>query len=222
MGWPAGRLDVLVDVEGVTRVIAGLDPGEPGIVDAGGRLDAFLALVHQEVDAGAPSRGRVQFLPVVPCPPRDQGWHSGDPDRRHDDHVPIRDSDRGELVGGFGGVVRSPTRMADVLTAATERRLLVTAQIQEPAAEPRDQQFARQHADYLDGMIATLAWVLRIAGRYFRKFSKFRNDRWVFGDKDTGAYLPKPSWTDIVRHILVKSGASPDDPPWPGTERNAA
>ena len=51
-----------------------------------------------------------------------------------------------------------------------------------------------------------------ITGRYFGKFNKFRNDRWVFGDRDTGAYLPKPSWTDIVRHILVKSGASPDDP----------
>ena len=51
-----------------------------------------------------------------------------------------------------------------------------------------------------------------ITGRYFGKFSKFRNDRWVFGDRDTGAYLPKPAWTDIVRHTLVKSGASPDDP----------
>src|SRR5260370_40666018 len=51
-----------------------------------------------------------------------------------------------------------------------------------------------------------------IIGRYFGKFSKFRNDRWVFGDRDTGAYLPKPSWTDIVRHTLVKGGASPDDP----------
>ena len=51
-----------------------------------------------------------------------------------------------------------------------------------------------------------------IIGRYFGKFSKFRNDQWVFGDKDTGAYLPKPSWTDIVRHTLVKGGASPDDP----------
>ena len=26
-----------------------------------------------------------------------------------------------------------------------------------------------------------------IAGRYYRKFDKFRNDRWVFGDPDTGA-----------------------------------
>jgi RNA-directed DNA polymerase len=48
--------------------------------------------------------------------------------------------------------------------------------------------------------------------RYYGKFDKFRADRWVFGDRDTGAYLPKPAWTDIVRHILVKSRASPDDP----------
>jgi hypothetical protein len=51
-----------------------------------------------------------------------------------------------------------------------------------------------------------------IVGRYFGKFNKFRNDRWVFGDRETGAYLPKPAWTDIVRHTLVQSGASPDDP----------
>ena len=51
-----------------------------------------------------------------------------------------------------------------------------------------------------------------IVDRYFGKFDKFRNDRWVFGDRDTSAYLPKPAWTDIVRHTLVKGGASPDDP----------
>src|SRR6266699_936886 len=51
-----------------------------------------------------------------------------------------------------------------------------------------------------------------IANRYYRKFSKFRNDRWVFGNPDTGALLPKLSWTPIVRHTLVKGGASPDDP----------
>jgi RNA-directed DNA polymerase len=52
-------------------------------------------------------------------------------------------------------------------------------------------------------------WIVQ---RYFGKFNKFRNDRWVFGDRDTGAYLPKPAWTDITRHTLVKGGASPDDP----------
>jgi RNA-directed DNA polymerase len=51
-----------------------------------------------------------------------------------------------------------------------------------------------------------------IVGRYYGKFSKFRADRWVFGNRDTGAYLPKPSWTGIVRHTLVKGAASPDDP----------
>ena len=51
-----------------------------------------------------------------------------------------------------------------------------------------------------------------IVGRYFGKFAKLRNDRWVFGDRNTGAYLPKPAWTTIVRHTLVKGGASPDDP----------
>src|ERR1017187_4381759 len=50
-----------------------------------------------------------------------------------------------------------------------------------------------------------------LAGRRTRRPLR-QDDRWVFGDKDTGAYLPKPSWTDIVRHTLVKSGASPDDP----------
>jgi RNA-directed DNA polymerase len=75
----------------------------------------------------------------------------------------------------------------------------------------------------LDGYLwkLTYKWACRshpnkprgwIVGRYYGKFSKFRNDRWVFGDRDTGAYLPKPSWTGIVRHTLVKGGASPDDP----------
>lgn len=61
-----------------------------------------------------------------------------------------------------------------------------------------------------------------IAGRYFGKFNKFRNDRWVFGDRDTGAYLPKPAWTDIVRHTPARAGHHPMTPPWPGTGRNAA
>src|SRR5215470_8558689 len=51
-----------------------------------------------------------------------------------------------------------------------------------------------------------------IVGRYFGKFNKFRNDRWVFGDRETGAYLVKFSWTAIQRHVLVTGAASPDDP----------
>jgi RNA-directed DNA polymerase len=51
-----------------------------------------------------------------------------------------------------------------------------------------------------------------IISRYFGKFNKFRNDRWVFGDRETGVYLPKFSWTPIIRHTLVQGMASPDDP----------
>jgi RNA-directed DNA polymerase len=51
-----------------------------------------------------------------------------------------------------------------------------------------------------------------IVGRYFGKFNKFRNDRWVFGDRASGACLVKFSWTAIERHVPVKGRASPDDP----------
>ena len=52
-------------------------------------------------------------------------------------------------------------------------------------------------------------WVI---ARYFGMFNKSRRDRWVFGDRKSGAYLRKFAWTRIVRHQLVRSGASPDDP----------
>jgi RNA-directed DNA polymerase len=48
--------------------------------------------------------------------------------------------------------------------------------------------------------------------RYFGRFNPARNDHWVFGDRDSGAYLRKFSWTRIVRHQLVKGTSSPDDP----------
>ena len=51
-----------------------------------------------------------------------------------------------------------------------------------------------------------------IADRYFGRFHPHRKDRWVLGDRDSGAYLLKFSWTRIVRHQLVTGGSSPDDP----------
>ena len=51
-----------------------------------------------------------------------------------------------------------------------------------------------------------------VVGRYFGKFNKFRNDRWVSGDRGSGAYLVRFSWTGIERHVPVKGAASPDDP----------
>ena len=51
-----------------------------------------------------------------------------------------------------------------------------------------------------------------IAGRYFGKYCTFRNDRRVFGDRDSGACLVKFSWTATRRHVPVKGAASPGDP----------
>ncbi|MGQ4601638.1 group II intron reverse transcriptase/maturase [Nocardia sp. R6R-6] len=51
-----------------------------------------------------------------------------------------------------------------------------------------------------------------IYNRYFGRFDKSRNDKWVFGDRVSGAYLPKFAWTKIIRHVMVKGKSSPDDP----------
>ncbi len=51
-----------------------------------------------------------------------------------------------------------------------------------------------------------------VVNRYFARFNRSRNDRWVFGDRNSSAYLVKHAWTRIVRHQMVKSGSSPDDP----------
>jgi RNA-directed DNA polymerase len=53
------------------------------------------------------------------------------------------------------------------------------------------------------------SWIVR---RYFGQFNPARQDRWVFGHRDSGAYLPRLAWTPIVRHCMVTGTASPDDP----------
>jgi hypothetical protein len=82
-------------------------------------------------------------------------WLIGD-----DDHIPVRGENRGELVGGFGEVVRSPEQIANVLAVAVEGQRKAEAYSRDIEAAPDDRQFARQDANYLDGVVATLAWVL--------------------------------------------------------------
>lgn len=48
--------------------------------------------------------------------------------------------------------------------------------------------------------------------KYFGKLNPYRDDHWVFGDKDTGLYLMKFNWFPIRRHVLVHGTSSPDDP----------
>lgn len=69
----------------------------------------------------------------------------------------------------------------------------------------------------------TIKWAVRnhrikpkkcVTARYYGAFNPARTDRWVFGDRGSGAYLTKLAWTPIVRHQMVDGFASPDDPDW--------
>jgi RNA-directed DNA polymerase len=51
-----------------------------------------------------------------------------------------------------------------------------------------------------------------VTARYFGAFHPTRQDRWVFGDRQTGAWLLKYAWTTIVRHVPIPGRHSPDDP----------
>ena len=51
-----------------------------------------------------------------------------------------------------------------------------------------------------------------LSARYFGQFNKSRRDRWVFGDRDSGAYLLKFAWTKIVRHQMVTGHGVPGRP----------
>jgi len=51
-----------------------------------------------------------------------------------------------------------------------------------------------------------------VAGRYFGPFNPARRNNWVFGDRQSGAYLHYYAWTKIVRHAPVAGTNSPDDP----------
>jgi hypothetical protein len=54
----------------------------------------------------------------------------------------------------------------------------------------------------------SVRWVLT---RYFGMFHPARQDKWVFGSRDSGFYLRKFAWTPIIRHRMVAGTASPDD-----------
>lgn len=58
----------------------------------------------------------------------------------------------------------------------------------------------------------TYRWALRphpnkprtwVTARYVGLFHPSRQDRWIFGDRTSGAYLRKFSWTKILRHQMV-------------------
>src|SRR5262249_44632880 len=87
-GAPAAGWVVLVEVERVAWSLRALDLAEPVVVAAVGGFDALLALAHHEVDVAAACRGRVQLLPVVAGPLRDEAGVGGIGVDAHDDACP--------------------------------------------------------------------------------------------------------------------------------------
>jgi RNA-directed DNA polymerase len=51
-----------------------------------------------------------------------------------------------------------------------------------------------------------------VVARYFGPYCPNRRNRWVYGDRETGAYLHQYAWTKIVRHVPVTGRNSPYDP----------
>ncbi len=51
-----------------------------------------------------------------------------------------------------------------------------------------------------------------VVARYFGPYNPNRRNRWVYGDRETGAYLHQYAWTKIVRHVPVTGRNSPYDP----------
>lgn len=82
-------------------------------------------------------------------------WLIGD-----DDHIPVRGENCGELVGGFGDIIRTPEQIARILAFATEGHRRAAAKSSDIGTDPDGRQFAQQDADYLDGVLAALAWIL--------------------------------------------------------------
>lgn len=82
-------------------------------------------------------------------------WLIGD-----DDHVPLRGQNHGELVGGSSDIVRTPKQIANLLAFAAELQRRASAQGRDVSADADDRQSAQQDADYLHGVVITLAWVL--------------------------------------------------------------
>jgi hypothetical protein len=82
-------------------------------------------------------------------------WLIGD-----DDHLPVRAESPGDLVGGFGHVVRSPAQIITTLSLATEGQQRAAAWDRDLNVGPDSRRLARQDADYLGGVAATLAWIL--------------------------------------------------------------
>jgi hypothetical protein len=143
-------------------------------------------------------------------------WLIGD-----DDHVPVRTESPGELVGGFGDIVRSPAQIADILSMAVQGAAHRAAvQDRDLRTRPVGQEIAWQDASYLEGVAATLAWVLgerpgvpishneasRLAARDLKRERMRADDR----DRTPGRSRSRSSRGPGQRHEARNGRSRPD------------
>lgn len=133
-----------------------------------------------------------------------------------DDHVPVRAENPGELVGGFGPIVRSRDQITDIVALASARRSSAAVRRRNLDTDPGDRLRAQQEADYVDGVIATLNWVLgksdapithapsrELARRNFKVEILYADDC-ILQAKDSwiAERLPSPSYSRGVKAIM--------------------
>ena len=182
----------------------GSGPGEARRVAQGEGL-----VPQQGEDPDRPDKRRLRFplLQHAPLPdqPGQQGPHQAQP--RCDEEDPAetrrRTARNARFPGGRGVLVLNPVIRGQAnyyRTGASKK-----------AFQALDSYLWRQ----------LYKWALRrhprkgrrwVTARYFGPYCPHRRNRWVFGNRETGAYLHQYAWTTIVRHAPVPGRHSPYDP----------
>ncbi|MFD0340142.1 hypothetical protein ACFVH0_15880 [Streptomyces sp. NPDC127117] len=117
----------------------------------------------------------------------------------------------GELGGGY---VLHAGRLTDAHAGETEAGSPTLIRYADDLVALRH---SRDEAEQVKARLA--AWLMPggpvynfVVPRYFGWFNRSRQDRWVFGDRETDPCLTKSAWTKTVRHQMIPGRASVDDP----------
>jgi hypothetical protein len=127
-----------------------------------------------------------------------------------DDRIPVRCENPGELVGGFGHIVRSPEQIAHLMATVVNSQCQAVAPSREPATNPDQRQCAAHEANYLSGIVATLAWVLGEASAPITRTESTPTTRYIKTERlhaeDLIDQVASPSMTDSGSRLWYGEG----------------
>jgi hypothetical protein len=146
-----------------------------------------------------------------------------------DDHVPVRCTDPGDLVGGFGDIVRSREQIADLIVLAAPAQRAAAMRSLDAVTAPGDREGARREAEYLDGVLMTLAWVSGRSteapvshARAGATSRTLKRERLHAEDAiEEGADQPSPSYGEGVQSTISWLLGDSTAPPYPFAESSA-